>query len=166
MRKYQTLDGFPVLVRYFQRELFEAETERLFHEGSLEAVEALRQQFMASKEEVEELEELIAAGAVKPWIRPALFSKSKAATYAADKFLDAMGFKRYQQRLAELRAEMEIQGAPGTTLRHEGGSEPVRVSHDEPFSVQEAAAIFATLQAAGVTAEPDGGEDEDEGTDS
>ena len=158
-RKYACIGGFDALVTKFQRQLFAAEVEHLFFHGAIEAMEALRQQFLAAKYEVEELEERLREetdGKRRGWLKARLYTRSKAATYAADKYLDAIGFKRYQQRLAELRAEVETQGGPGMTLRHEGGEHPVRVSHEEPFSLTEAAAILRTLQAAGGIPDSDG----------
>lgn len=150
-RKFQCIGGFPELVTHYQRRLFDADVQHLFFSGALEAMHALRQQFLAAKFEVEELEEKL-QNETDPerrgWLKARLYSRSKAATYAADKYLDAIGFKRYQQRLAELRAEVEAQGGPGVTLRHEGGEKPVRVQH-EPFDVEAATAIFQVLQDAG-----------------
>ncbi|MDZ7703351.1 MAG: helix-turn-helix domain-containing protein [Trueperaceae bacterium] len=152
VKNYKLIDGWDGLVDHFAEKFFQEEIDRLFYQGSVDALNALRDQFEAGVHEVEQLERDIAAGEADEGALDQLYSRSKATTYSADKYLKSIGFTRYRQRRAEMQAEEEVQGTPGQTVRHEGGDRPIRYEVED----DEALEIAGILDDLGALPDPDG----------
>ena len=129
VQNYSQLEGWSGLVDHYRAELWSQEVADFFHAGSLEALGALRQQWRLGLQEIGEIEERLEGpldDKARANLERALYSKSKATTMAADKFLGNIGFAAYRKRQGELDAEKQTTGAYGQTVRHEGGEQPIK----------------------------------------
>lgn len=162
---YTSIGGFSELVAYYRERHFNAEVEQLFLSGSLAALGALQDQYTAGCQEVASIERQIEilhealseaidlddvelAADIREQITALerrLFSRSKATTLAAGKFLDAIGFSTHRKRKVELETEKSVTNHYGQTVRHEGGSKPVEVKGDPGARAIEVASILAGL---------------------
>jgi hypothetical protein len=146
---YSGIAGFAELESFYRDAFFDAEVEAHFREGSLAALQALRDQYTAGAHEVAAIERRIAAideaiieaqevgdveGALaliadRNDLAKQIYSKSKVTTLAAGKYLDAIGFSTHRKRKAELETEKGITDHYGQTVRHEGGERPIEISN-------------------------------------
>lgn len=111
--------GWDALVEHYRQQAFSEGVRDHFLSGSVEALDALRHEVRDAAQKLREMEQRADDGELDPDEASAAVDLSRAVAYAADKYLSALGFKKYRERVAELRAEMEVQGKTGQTLHHE-----------------------------------------------
>lgn len=117
VKNYTTIDGFGELVEHFQEQLFQARIDKHWRHGSPEALDILRDEMNAKRKEMARLEQKAAAGAIDPDEAGAAIGLSRAIVKACDKYLEATGFKKYQQTRGKMQAEKEEFGEAGERVR-------------------------------------------------
>lgn len=109
--------GWDDLVEHYRQRAFDERLDEHWVEGSLEALDALRSEFQEAAGQLQAMEQRAADGELEPEEAEEAMSLSRAVVYAATKYLEATGRKKYQQTVAKLRAQEEVTGKAGDQLK-------------------------------------------------
>lgn len=150
--------GWDALVEHYRERAFDEGVREHFLGGSIEALDALRHEVRDAAKNLRDMERRAADGELDPEEASTAVDLSRAVAYAADKYLKAMGFHRYRERIAEMRAEEEIQGKHGQTVHLEGGDNPVKHQLERSYEPDEdeALEIASILHDVGALATEEG----------
>lgn len=135
--------GWDALVDHYRQQAFHTGVEEHFFAGALEALDALRQEFRSAAAQLRAMEKKAADGELDPDSAKSAISLSRATAYAADKYLNALGFVRYRARMAEMDAEQDKTGKVGQTVRVEGAKSLLDGLPD--MTAEEKASAFKDL---------------------
>ena len=142
--------GWGALEEHYRKQAFDDGVKEHFMAGSVEALDALRQEFRSAAADLKRLEERAEDGELDPSEAAAAVDLSRAVAYAADKYLKAIGFQRYRHRLAEMQAEEEVQGQVGQTVHVSGVATASELVDDlAEMTPEEKAAAFKDLVGDG-----------------